>query len=85
MPMSDGLNIVLKLLEADSELSLVWGSPQQLTEKGIAGEVVNAGLGNPVPQKADLVSRLISQDSAFPEGNLLPQLNPSGAVTLRMI
>lgn len=75
-------------LDQDSEISVVWGLPQYMTEDGNLGKVTNQEfLSKAPPQKRDFLAYWLAFGYGFPEGNFctrrlifdecLPQRNQS--------
>jgi len=60
------------ILDADNEVSLVWGLSQQMTEEGRMGKIVNAHfLEKPPPQKRAFLAFWFAFGLGFPEFNYM--------------
>jgi glycosyltransferase involved in cell wall biosynthesis len=60
----------IEVLDADHEVSLVWGFPQYMTEDGTLGEVAYPQFRrSPPPQKAEFAYYWLSTAFWLPEGN----------------
>lgn len=70
----DWLGLGVEYLENDSEVSLVWGLPQYLSEDGILGDVsyINYHFASfEPPQKFDWINYWANTKFWFPEGNFI--------------
>ena len=60
----------VEILEADDEISLVWGFPQYMTEDGYLGKISYPEFfDDPPPQKMDFLPFWLATGFWFPEGN----------------
>ncbi len=58
------------VLDADPQVSLVWGFPQYMTEEGDLGKISYAQFfDEPPPQKMDFLAYWLATGFIFPEGN----------------